>query len=127
MLQTLEDAIKIKPPLSMLIKLGAMLRPQAVQHLMIPHPLDPNFERPEKDDITASCALGCASEMLSIWSGLPFSNYRVHEMYRSQLNMVVEDPFCYHYDTVQNIIIDLNNVYEWSREKIAEWLASIGL
>lgn len=78
----------------------------------------------------ASCGLGCAylavapkGELIT-WDTpiLP----RLYERF-PQLKNVVESPKTGRYELLATIITTLNDVHNWSREEIAQWLKTINL
>ena len=106
--------------LSEFMKLGATLRPQAFGHL---------FSREG-----GSCALGAAMEAAGITTdpfflkdGGPLSRYVVEKAFPILCERNFrhpEDESSWSWD-IWSAIVDLNNRFRWSREAIAEWVATI--
>ena len=96
--------------LSEAIRLGAMLRPQTRFHL--------------KDQV-GTCAMGAALE--AVGSGMEGGSF--NRLWPWAKTTAVEIP-CnfipqgYPY-TVERVIADLNDLYGWTRERIADWVATV--
>ena len=106
--------------LSEAIRLGAMLRPQAFGHLF-------------RDG--ASCALGAAGEAAGI-ADIEAGGWAVGAVAPPSWNPIAtreaDCPVCVHgFLTLRKkhdahaVIVHLNNDHRWTREQIADWVATI--
>ena len=99
--------------LSEAIRAGAKLTPQVKGELV--------FDG-------ATCALGAAYHAVS--GNIPIMTMNTEEVVRYlgiDTKKKVWCPVTEHWKTIQDAIIDLNDDYGWSREKIADWLDTLGL
>lgn len=98
------------------IREGAKLRPQ-------------NFGGGMDEERTKTCAFVAACEaIVGTLDGPEFSHFNANVLYRYLIESnaecptspcTIEVPFC-----LMNIIFHLNDVHQWTREAIADWLES---
>lgn len=108
--------------LSEAIRLGAMLRPQGFGELFTRH-----------GDQIASCAFGAADEALTVEE--PDASHDdaeispVYRLYPFVSWMHVDCPACvrrrWRAEPVESIVHHLNDDHRWTREAIADWVATI--
>lgn len=112
--------------LSEAIREGAKLRPQAQGNY---------FSRAWVDHtiVYSSCALGAACEYVLHWN--PEEVYftltaadveKIEQHLNINLQTQVENPVYPEYESLDSAIISLNDTHHWTRERIADWLLSIG-
>ena len=110
-------------PLSDAIRLGAMLLPQSA------HYLDEQWDGTTHGLPTGCCALGGAALATGFNRARDLDVLKfVYDRWGTTLSLRVPHPVsgC-HGDTVHYIINTLNSLYcyHWTRERIAEWVATI--
>jgi hypothetical protein len=117
--------------LSEAIRIGAKKRPQCFTVLFL-HPTDPM----NKSGVIQSCALGAGLEGAGIinpeelqypcdpeWKADVFTGMG---SYKERGSGYFRCPICDFEDDSLELTIHLNDAHEWSRERIADWLESIG-
>src|SRR4051812_46732860 len=99
--------------LSDAIRLGAMLKPQAIGDLL-------------SEDCTSSCAIGAALDAIGALDQRTVIAISEWPLLQSP---VVACPACHsaHLDDTDlyDNITTLNDVHEWTRERIADWIEGI--
>lgn len=105
--------------LSEAIRLGAMLRPQQAFRTLF----DP--------ETGASCALGAAAEAMGLLDTTQWNAFVGTGKGPPEWKWIAERPYrrcpvgCARRDDVQELVIHLNNVHRWTRERIADWVATV--
>jgi hypothetical protein len=106
------------------IRLGAMLKPQSYKDL-----LDPGGR---------TCALGAAVDALGLYRNNADFAFELHDLFTRYpfIHKASRCPAClpvvgfvrrrlnWEYD-VEDVIAHLNDDHEWTRERIADWVATI--
>ncbi len=96
--------------LSEAIRLGAMFRPQSFGFFF---------------DAGKSCALGAALEAVGVRYGAFFKAELIIQSYWGWTSIFVQCPVCASRESVRTIIARLNNEHRWTREEIADWVATV--
>lgn len=115
--------------LSEAIRLGAMLRPQTSGAL---------FYRLRDGSGIGSCALGAAAEALGAEAAIGITSERNADAFldrqfrafmRTKLTCPCADPnLCWaagHQQELGVVIVTLNDMHKWSRERIADWVETV--
>ncbi len=101
-------------PLSEAIRLGAALRPQAFSTVF---------------DGVGTCALGAALESIGWKPGIDLNDaawdYGRHLAFPLLRSLAAHPVYSDLIDSVNSIVISLNNKHCWSREQIADWIESV--
>lgn len=100
--------------LSDAIRLGSMLKPQGRGPQSI------------EGTAVASCALGAASDALGIASGTVSRYAELSRMYRDIRGTHPARTSMNAYPAI-SIVWELNDIYHWSRERIADWVEGLEL
>jgi len=95
--------------LSEAIRLGAMLNPQGFGHNRIYGP----------DGTKFTCALGAAEEAGYNFAGILTGPLVFHPPIKCPACA------CYFYSEVPVMIVHLNDLHRWTREGIADWVATV--
>lgn len=99
--------------LSEAIRLGAMLKPQAFGDLW-------------RDGGRTSCALGAAYEALGFGPGSDVEdNEHVPRGIRDFLEEPSACPVCKRENRIGLTVTHLNDAHKWTRERIADWVATV--
>ena len=106
-------------PLSEAMRIGAMLNPQAVGAF--------------KDESGATCAMGAACEAIGLCGLLTARYGSISELIPAEWHRVLDyyaelecPGFCNgNFRFVSDVIMHLNDVHQWSRENIANWVQSM--
>lgn len=106
--------------LSDAIRLGAMLRPQAFGELV----------KEIAPGVFGTCAFGAAEEAIchDFEIGVADATCEiasVYAVYRPLLKRWSLCPVCTHGEEIAEIVHHLNDWHRWTRERIAEWVATI--
>jgi hypothetical protein len=117
------QAVQCKSPhaeLADAIRVGCKLRPRQIYG---------NYLR---DNISGACALGAAMAVSQPIPPLP-NKRKAYIMRRFPILMSTNalhperhDDFCCAQSSLRDIIMDLNDSFHWSRERIADWVESLG-
>lgn len=101
--------------LSEAIRLGALLKPQAFEHLVIDTPLS---------ELAGLCALAGAALAIG-QSKLHYTEFRARWPFTEETARCPKCcPNCHGWDdTVLAMIYHLNDYHRWTREEIADWVA----
>ena len=112
--------------LSEAIRAGAKLRPQGFEDFFT---MTAKPKNDVDDSVFASCALGAAYEAVEGRILPTLSGRSVIGLFQEKMGIDLntcefEHPFSYM--PLFNTIVHLNDVHQWTREKIADWVESIG-
>lgn len=96
--------------LSDAIRLGAMLKPQGVRGFL--------------DDDGNTCALGAAADAIGRLSDLLDGRFQEVAQWPF-LNKPVAHPVTQQRRAMWDVVTTLNDIYGWTRERIADWVETI--
>lgn len=108
---SISSQAKVSPmKLSTAIRLGSMLRPQGFGSYL------------DHDDRT--CAFGAAFDAIGIL--MEMATLRVDQNWPWCQRMEMECPACRQKQgIVEGLVVHLNDYHQWTRERIADWVATI--